>query len=171
MVAWAVPTSRDQGAPPADRAGLTLSTAAMAVLVYSIIEARDRVDHGSRSAAKAGVGSAINDATRILGGTLGVAVVGSIYASLYASRVEALLPANLPDRVAAAASRSVGSAFEVAAARTSAARPALGAAVRNPATSGFFHGFEIAVLVVAAHHGHAGCDRPRGCDRLTSRRL
>jgi hypothetical protein len=33
--------------------------------------------------AKAGVGSAVNDATRLLGGTLGVAVVGSVYASLY----------------------------------------------------------------------------------------
>ena len=34
--------------------------------------------------AKAGVGSAVNDATRLLGGTLGVAVIGSVYASLYA---------------------------------------------------------------------------------------
>jgi hypothetical protein len=31
--------------------------------------------------ACAGVGAAINDATRILGGALGVAVIGSIYAS------------------------------------------------------------------------------------------
>ena len=37
--------------------------------------------------AKAGVGSAVNDATRLLGGTLGVAVIGSVYASLYASRL------------------------------------------------------------------------------------
>src|SRR5947207_2208719 len=36
--------------------------------------------------AKAGVGSAVKDATRLLGGTLGVAVIGSIYASFYASR-------------------------------------------------------------------------------------
>ncbi len=33
---------------------------------------------------KAGIGSAVNDATRLLGGTLGVAVIGSVYASLYA---------------------------------------------------------------------------------------
>src|SRR5262249_58127077 len=32
---------------------------------------------------KAGVGSAINDATRELGGTLGVAVIGSAVASIY----------------------------------------------------------------------------------------
>jgi hypothetical protein len=37
---------------------------------------------GAVPRAKAGVGSAINDATRILGGTLGVAVIGSLYASL-----------------------------------------------------------------------------------------
>ena len=33
-------------------------------------------------ARQAGVGSAVNDATRLLGGTLGVAVIGSVYASL-----------------------------------------------------------------------------------------
>ena len=46
--------------------------------------------------AKAGVGSAVNDATRLLGGTLGVAVIGSVYASLYASRLTSALPAGLP---------------------------------------------------------------------------
>src|SRR5919205_1603816 len=45
--------------------------------------------------AKAGVGSAINDATRLLGGTLGVAVIGSIYASLYGSRLDSVLPDGL----------------------------------------------------------------------------
>ena len=37
--------------------------------------------------ARAGVGSAVNDATRELGGTLGVAVVGSIFASVYAAQL------------------------------------------------------------------------------------
>ncbi|MBV9820252.1 MAG: MFS transporter [Solirubrobacterales bacterium] len=37
--------------------------------------------------AKAGVGSAVNDATRETGGTLGVAVIGSVYTSLYASKL------------------------------------------------------------------------------------
>ena len=35
--------------------------------------------------ARAGVGSAVNDATRELGGTLGVAVVGSLFSSVYAA--------------------------------------------------------------------------------------
>jgi hypothetical protein len=66
--------------------------------------------------AKAGVGSAINDATRLLGGTLGVAVIGSVYASLYASRLTSALPVALPSAVDHAAHRSVGAAFGAAAA-------------------------------------------------------
>ena len=38
---------------------------------------------GSLSADKAGVGSGVNDTTRELGGTLGVAIVGSVFASIY----------------------------------------------------------------------------------------
>ena len=40
---------------------------------------------GSLSLDKAGVGSAVNDTTRELGGTLGVAVVGSMFSSIYVS--------------------------------------------------------------------------------------
>src|SRR4029453_9877066 len=42
LVSLGVPTSRDPEAPPADRPGLVLSTVAIAVLVYTIIEAPDR---------------------------------------------------------------------------------------------------------------------------------
>ena len=52
---------------------------------------------GAVSRRQAGVGSAVNDSTRLLGGTLGVAVIGSVYASLYGSR----LTASLPGRAAA----------------------------------------------------------------------
>ena len=51
---------------------------------------------GAVSRRQAGVGSAVNDSTRLLGGTLGVAVIGSVYASLYGSRLTADLPAGLP---------------------------------------------------------------------------
>ena len=37
--------------------------------------------------AKAGVGSAVNDATREAGGTLGVAVLGGIFTSLFADHL------------------------------------------------------------------------------------
>src|SRR5204863_7864800 len=57
--------------------------------------------------AKAGVGSAVNDATRLLGTTVGVAVIGSVYASLYASRLTESLPAALPANLARKAHESV----------------------------------------------------------------
>ena len=42
---------------------------------------------GSLPREKAGVGSAVNDTTRQVGGALGVAVIGSIVASVYAASV------------------------------------------------------------------------------------
>ena len=41
---------------------------------------------GSLPRAKAGVGSAVNDTTRQVGGALGVAVIGSVMTSMYGSR-------------------------------------------------------------------------------------
>ena len=63
---------------------------------------------------KAGVGSAVNDATRLFGATLGVAVIGSIAASLYASHLGATLPHGIPLRDALAAKGSVGGALVAA---------------------------------------------------------
>src|SRR5205807_5007373 len=63
--------------------------------------------------AKAGVGSAVNDATRLLGGTLGVAVIGSVYASLFATRLTSSLPEALPAGLARTAHSSVGAAVSV----------------------------------------------------------
>jgi hypothetical protein len=62
-------------------------------------------------AAKAGVGSAVNDATRLFGGTLGVAIIGSVAASLYGSRLAATLPPALPARAVAGAKGSFGGAI------------------------------------------------------------
>src|SRR5207237_6398711 len=84
---------------------------------------------------KAGVGSAVNDATRLLGGTLGVAVMGSVYASLYGSRLTARLPAGLPGFVSATAHQSVGAAIAV----SGKVPAAYGQAVRGAATDAFLH--------------------------------
>jgi hypothetical protein len=62
-------------------------------------------------AAKAGVGSAVNDATRLFGGTIGVAVIGSVAASLYASRLATTLSPTLPARAVAGAKGSIGGAI------------------------------------------------------------
>lgn len=62
--------------------------------------------------AKAGVGSAVNDTTRELGGTLGVAAVGSVFASVCGPAVVDAL-AGLPAEAEAAAEESVGAAIAV----------------------------------------------------------
>ncbi|MGH3744430.1 MAG: MFS transporter, partial [Mycobacteriales bacterium] len=64
--------------------------------------------------AKAGVGSAINDATRETGGTLGVAVVGSVYASIFAGHLGGSAFAGLPASVVAQAKSSLASALGIA---------------------------------------------------------
>jgi EmrB/QacA subfamily drug resistance transporter len=66
---------------------------------------------GAVPAAKAGVGSAVNDATRLFGGTLGVAVIGSVATSLYTSRLVSELPPGVPGRAVAGAKGSVGGAI------------------------------------------------------------
>ena len=65
--------------------------------------------------AKAGVGSAVNDATRELGGTLGVAIIGSVYTTLYASGILHSSAAHLPLGALHTAQSSVGAGYAVAA--------------------------------------------------------
>ena len=105
---------------------------------------------GAVPEAKAGVGSAVNDATRILGGTLGVAVIGSIYASLYGSGLSASLPARFPGQIADSAQRSVGTAFGAADRLDAAGQTGLAGSLHDAASAAFFHGFETAVFVAAA---------------------
>jgi EmrB/QacA subfamily drug resistance transporter len=69
---------------------------------------------GSLPRAKAGIGSAMNDVVREVGGTLGVAVLGSLLAGAYGSGMDGAV-AGLPPDAAAAASDSVGGAHQVAA--------------------------------------------------------
>ena len=99
--------------------------------------------------AKAGVGSAVNDATRLLGGTLGVAIIGSVYASLYASRLATVLPTGLPATLARTAHESVGAALTVATSMAHAGHPALAAALHDAASTAFFNGFHAANWVAA----------------------
>ncbi len=71
---------------------------------------------GSVPRDRAGVGSAVNDATRQTGGALGVAVLGSLLATQYNAKINAL---HLPPRVADTAKDSIGAALAL---RASAAR-------------------------------------------------
>jgi EmrB/QacA subfamily drug resistance transporter len=96
---------------------------------------------------KAGVGSAVNDATRLLGGTLGVAVIGSVYASLYSSRLSATLPARLPAALAHAAHQSVGAALTVAGRLGGAGHARLAGELHASASGAFIHGLSAGCLV------------------------
>lgn len=70
---------------------------------------------GSLPRAKAGVGSAVNDTVRQIGGALGVAVLGSVFSSIYRPRVrDSLASTALPGDAVDAASDQIGAAASIA---------------------------------------------------------
>ncbi|MHB8689737.1 MAG: DHA2 family efflux MFS transporter permease subunit [Solirubrobacteraceae bacterium] len=95
--------------------------------------------------AKAGVGSAVNDATREAGGTLGVAIIGSVFTSLYASHLLHHAPAGVPLRALHTAQQSVGAGYAVAGRVPSS----LHAAVLDHVQSSFMSGLHAGCLVAA----------------------
>jgi predicted MFS family arabinose efflux permease len=105
---------------------------------------------GAISRAKAGVGSAINDSTRLIGGTLGVAVIGSVYASIYGSRLTTAMPAAVPGRIAAIAHQSIGAAYAAAGKTAALGHPDLGQALHLAATNAFLRGLAIGALVAGS---------------------
>ncbi len=102
---------------------------------------------GAVSNRQAGIGSAVNDATRLLGGTLGVAIIGSVFASLYGTRLADRLPAHLPAQLSTAAHQSIGEALSLAGQVKAAGHPTIGAAIHAAATNAFIHGVSIGCLV------------------------
>ena len=96
--------------------------------------------------AKAGVGSAVNDATREAGGTLGVAVLGSIFTSLYASHLTTTSFSSAPGHVVAAAKNSVAAALATVARTPGAATQQR---LLDGVQSSFMTGFHTACLVGA----------------------
>jgi hypothetical protein len=101
---------------------------------------------GSLSVAKAGVGSAVNDTTRELGGTLGVAIVGSVFASVYSGRIAGnSAVGQLPADARSAMGSSVAAAQQVA-----AQLPAgVAAGVRDVVDRAFLDGLRVGSLVCA----------------------
>jgi EmrB/QacA subfamily drug resistance transporter len=70
---------------------------------------------GSLPPERAGVGSAVNDTTREVGGALGVAILGSIAASQYTSAMSgSAVLKGLPTQAVDAATNSIGGAVTVA---------------------------------------------------------
>jgi MFS family permease len=88
---------------------------------------------------KAGVGSAVNDATRLFGSALGVAVIGSIAASVYASHIASAVHGGLPAPAAVAAKGSLGGALIAAHALHQAGLSVAAQHLTSAATRAFLH--------------------------------
>src|SRR5438270_5922426 len=93
---------------------------------------------------KQGVGSAVNDTTRELGGALGVAVMGSVFATGYTSAIGSLI-AHLPAAAQETARSSVGGAIGIA----QRIGGSTGAALESTAKHAFVSGQSTAFLLAA----------------------
>ena len=99
---------------------------------------------GSLPPGRAGVGSAVNDTTRQTGGALGVAVLGSIFASQYHATFDAAR--GLPTGVAHSARDSIGTSLQVARHLPAGAATQ----VREVATGAFLSSMRITYLCAVA---------------------
>src|SRR4051794_888847 len=93
---------------------------------------------------KQGVGSAVNDTTRELGGALGVAVMGSVFATGYTSAIGSSI-AHLPAAAQETARSSVGGAIGIA----QKIGGSTGAALESTAKHAFVSGQSTAFLLAA----------------------
>ncbi|HEX3711149.1 MAG TPA: DHA2 family efflux MFS transporter permease subunit [Trebonia sp.] len=100
---------------------------------------------GALPAGKAGAGSAVNDTTREVGGTLGVAIVGSVLNSAYGSHVFSSLTALGASASAAhLAGQSVIAGMNVAGRFPAPLRDAAASAVRTAFVTGLHRGSLVA---------------------------
>jgi EmrB/QacA subfamily drug resistance transporter len=102
---------------------------------------------GSLPRAKAGVGSAVNDTTRQMGGAVGVAVLGSLLASRYSSSISDKLGAVLPHRLFDLVDNNVGQAVSVA--HQAPQAHAFTAQIVAAANTSFVQGLHLAFTVAA----------------------
>jgi hypothetical protein len=101
---------------------------------------------GSLSVDKAGIGSAVNDTTRELGGTLGVAIAGSIFASVYSGHLgSASAIAGLPRETADAMRNSMAFAHKVIGGLPAGQSDQ----VRDAVNRAFLDGLQVSALVCA----------------------
>lgn len=118
-------------------AGLTMTTAPATEAIL-----------GSLPKEKAGVGSAVNDTTRELGGTLGVAVVGSVFSSVYGPElVQKLAGLPIPAPALEIARSSVQGAVAVAERAPEAGRPLILDAARASFLDGMTAGIRVAAVM------------------------
>ena len=106
---------------------------------------------GSLPLAKAGVGSAVNDTTRQVGGALGVAIVGSVVSSVYGTKIADFFAGKpAPKAAVDAAKNSLGGAYAVATDLSHRSIPgakALADSLRSAANTAFVDAFHWGVIV------------------------
>lgn len=99
--------------------------------------------------SRAGMGSATNDTTRELGGSLGVAVLGSLLAGQYTQKI-APAAAQLPEQLRGVVESSLTGALRVAESLPQQYAPALVEAAKNAWIGGFKYALAIGAVVIAA---------------------
>ncbi|MBG7605392.1 MAG: hypothetical protein IZT58_12260 [Actinobacteria bacterium] len=98
---------------------------------------------------KAGVGSAVNDTSREVGGALGIAVLGSIANSVYRSDIDSRVLQPLPDEAGEAAGESIGAAIAISEELPGKAGELLASEAGDAFTSGFSTSLTAAAVVAA----------------------
>jgi EmrB/QacA subfamily drug resistance transporter len=99
---------------------------------------------------EAGVGSAVNDVSRQLGGALGVAVIGSVVSSAYRANLRRNAPQGVPPQISNAAQKSIGVATEAAAKLPGRAGVSLAHAANTAYVDAITRGFFVSATVMAA---------------------
>jgi EmrB/QacA subfamily drug resistance transporter len=117
----------------------------LAICLANVMAPATSAVMGAVPEAKAGVGSAMNDLLRQMGGALGVAIIGSVMNTAYRDRMADAL-AGLPATAAQAAGDSVGAAVAVAA---RVGGPA-GDTLASVARAAFVDALGLAAVVAAA---------------------
>ncbi|MBL4698836.1 MAG: MFS transporter [Phycisphaerales bacterium] len=98
--------------------------------------------------AKAGVGSSVNDTARELGGTLGVAIMGSLFNVVYRSDITSGFEGSpIPVEAQETLRDSVGMAMGVIDQMNQTAGPIAAQAVRTPVQDAFIGGFHASSLL------------------------
>ncbi len=104
---------------------------------------------GSLSPDKAGVGSAMNDTTREIGGALGVAILGSITTAVYTSTITGNANFSKLEAASPVAANAVKESVGAAAVVAEKLPPAFAHAVTTAANDAFIHAIDRSVVVGA----------------------
>ena len=105
---------------------------------------------GSLPLFKAGVGSAVNDTTRQVGGALGVAVVGSVLAGTYGDKITGFFAGTpAPEGAVEAARNNIGAVPGVAQSLTDNGLGQLATQLQQTANAAFVQAFHSGVFVAA----------------------